>query len=61
MDRSFAPQPPVPADAETWREMLDPARDFWNRVIGDQRVSREFAATARAAGESLARLAERFG
>jgi hypothetical protein len=61
IDRTFAPQPPVPADAEAWREMLDPARDFWNRVIGDQRVSREFAATARAAGESLARLAERFG
>lgn len=61
MERSFAPQPPVPAAAEAWREMLDPARDFWNRVIGDQRVSREFAATARAAGEALARLAERFG
>jgi hypothetical protein len=61
IDQTFAPQPPVPADAEAWREMLDPARDFWNRVIGDQRVSREFAATARAAGESLARLAERFG
>lgn len=61
MDRAFAPQPPVPADAEAWREMLDLARDFWNRVIGDQRVSREFAATARAAGEALARLAERFG
>lgn len=61
MERSFAPQPPVPAAAEAWREMLDLARDFWNRVIGDQRVSREFAATARAAGEALARLAERFG
>lgn len=61
MDRSFAPQPPVPAAAEAWREMLDLARDFWNRVIGDQRVSREFAATARAAGEALARLAGRFG
>jgi hypothetical protein len=61
IDRSFAPQPPVPAAAETWREMLDPAREFWSRVISDQRVSREFAATARSAGEVLARLAERFG
>jgi hypothetical protein len=41
--------------------MLDPAREFWSRVISDQRVSREFAATARSAGEVLARLAERFG
>jgi hypothetical protein len=61
MDRHFAPQPPVPAAAEAWREMLDPARAFWSRVISDQRVSREFAATARSAGEVLARLAERFG
>lgn len=61
MDRHFAPQPPVPAAAEAWREMLDPAREFWSRVISDQRVSREFAATARSAGEVLARLAERFG
>lgn len=61
MDRVFAPQPPVPAAAEAWREMLGHAREFWNRVIADQRVSREFAATARAAGETLARLAERFG
>lgn len=61
MERNFAPQPPVPASAEAWREMLPLAREFWVRVIADQRVSREFAATARAAGEVLARLAERFG
>jgi hypothetical protein len=61
MERSFAPQPPVPAAAGEWREMLDRARDFWQRVIADARVSREFAATARAAGEVLARLGERFG
>jgi hypothetical protein len=61
MERTFAPQPPLPASAEAWREMLGMAREFWNRVIGDQRVSREFAATARAAGETLARLADRFG
>lgn len=61
MDRVFAPQPPVPAAADAWREMLGHAREFWNRVIADQRVSREFAATARAAGETLARLAGRFG
>lgn len=61
MDRVFAPQPPLPAAAEAWREMLGLAREFWNRVIADQRVSREFAATARAAGETLARLSERFG
>lgn len=61
MERTFAPQPPLPAAAEAWREMLGMAREFWNRVIADQRVSREFAATARSAGEVLARLADRFG
>jgi hypothetical protein len=61
MERTFAPQPPVPAAAEAWREMLSLAREFWNRVIADQRVSREFAATARMAGEVLTRLHERFG
>jgi hypothetical protein len=61
MERTFSPQPPVPAAAEAWREMLSLAREFWSRVIADQRVSREFAATARMAGEVLTRLAERFG
>jgi hypothetical protein len=61
MDRTFAPQPPVPAAAEAWREMLSLAREFWNRVIADQRVSREFAAIARKAGDVLTRLHERFG
>ncbi|MEK7953856.1 type II toxin-antitoxin system HipA family toxin YjjJ [Luteolibacter soli] len=61
MDRTFAPSPPVPAAAEAWREMLSLAREFWSRVIADQRVSREFAATARNAGEALTRLHERFG
>lgn len=60
IERNFAPQPPVPDSAEAWREMMGLAREFWNRVIADPRVSREFAATARANGEVLARLAERF-
>jgi hypothetical protein len=61
MEPNFAPQPPLPAATEAWREMLGPAREFWNRVIADQRISREFATTARTAGETLARLAGRFG
>ena len=61
IDRHFAPQPPLPAAAGDWCEMMGLAREFWNRVIADQRVSREFASTARAAGETLARLTERFG
>jgi hypothetical protein len=60
-ERTFAPQPPLPAAEEAWRQMLDLAREFWSRVIADQRVSREFASTARSAGEVLTRLAERFG
>jgi hypothetical protein len=61
MVRTFSPPPPVPAAAEAWREMLPLAQEFWNRVIADQRISREFAATARQAVELLTRLRGRFG
>lgn len=61
IDRIFAPQPPVPAAAEAWREMLSLAREFWSRVIADQRVSREFTITASQAGDVLTRLRGRFG
>jgi hypothetical protein len=61
IERSFAPQPPLPASMEAWREMLDRARDFWTRVSGDPRVSRDSAAAARGADGMLARLARRFG
>ena len=61
MERTFSPPPPIPAAAEAWREMLPLAQEFWNRVIADQRISREFAATAQQAGEVLTRLRGRFG
>jgi len=61
VDRTFAPPPPLPAAAEAWREMLPLAQDFWNRVIADQRISHEFAATAQQAGETLTRFRGRFG
>ncbi len=60
MERAFAPQPPVPAAAEAWRQMLEPAREFWNRVAADERISRESTAAARTAGATLARLAGRY-
>lgn len=61
LDRRFGPELPAPASREAWLEMLPLAREFWSAVIADQRISRDFAATARAAGEVLARLAEAAG
>jgi hypothetical protein len=60
-ERRFSPELPAPASREAWLEMLPLAREFWSAVIADQRISRDFAATARAAGEVLARLAEAAG
>jgi hypothetical protein len=40
--------------------MAELALRFWTRVIEDQRVSREFATTIRAAREIVANLRHRF-
>lgn len=57
----FAPLPPTPAQAAEWSVAAGWAEVFWQRVAADGRVSPEFAGIACAAGETVARLRERFG
>ncbi|MFA6287866.1 MAG: type II toxin-antitoxin system HipA family toxin YjjJ [Opitutaceae bacterium] len=59
--RVFAPLPPTPAQEDDWTVAAGWAGVFWQRVAADARVSPEFADIARAAGETVARLRERFG
>lgn len=60
-ERNFSPRPPLPAAAAEWREMLGLAREFWQRVARDERISRNFRATAKSAGGVLTHLAASFG
>lgn len=60
VERPFAPRPPVPAMLPEWSEAAAWAADFWTRVSVEPRVSREFAARARGAGEMVTRMRERF-
>lgn len=60
-ERSFAPRPPLPAAAAEWREMLGLAREFWQRVAGDERISGNFRASAGSAGTVLTQLSASFG
>jgi hypothetical protein len=57
----FAPELPLPAELEWWRQAAGWAADFWQRVATDQRVSPEFARIAREAGETVGRLRAHFG
>jgi hypothetical protein len=57
----FAPLPPTPAQASDWSVAAGWAEIFWQRVAADERVSPEFAATARECEATVARLRERFG
>ncbi len=56
----FAPVPPLPADRELWLEAAGWAEEFWQRVAADARLSPGFAAHARAAGATVARLRAHF-
>jgi hypothetical protein len=60
MDRTFAPQPPLPGELPVWSEAAAWAGEFWRRVADDAAVSAEFAARAREAGAVVARLREHF-
>lgn len=60
VERSFEPRPPLPGSAEAWREMLGLARDYWQRVTADLRISESSRNRASAAGIYLERLASRF-
>ncbi len=56
IERTFAPAPPLPAAQESWREALEWAVDFWERVAADSRLSAEFREIANAAQATLQRL-----
>ena len=58
---TFAPAPPLPVELSEWNEAAAWATEFWARVLGDVRVSAEFAGHARAAGAQVARMREVFG
>ena len=53
---AFAPPLPLPADREVWHEAAALAAEFWRLVGGNPLISPAFAAIARSAGETLARL-----
>lgn len=45
-NRAFAPAPPVPALVEPWRDAAGMVEDFWERVVGDARITPAFARMA---------------
>ncbi len=48
--RELTVRPPLPTQAASWRIAAGLAREFWERVVADERVSPEFAVIAREAG-----------
>ncbi len=52
----LAPPLPLPADREIWHEAAALAAEFWRLVAASPIVSPPFAAIARSAGETIARL-----
>ena len=52
----FLPPLPLPADREVWHEAATLAAEFWRLVAANPLISPGFAAIARSAGETLARL-----
>ena len=56
----FAPPPPLPAEREIWSEAASLAGEFWQRFSEDERVTSEFAAVARTAGETVERMRAHF-
>ncbi len=61
IERQFAPAPPLPAMTEPWREAAEWAEIFWDRVVGDARLSADFAQFASDAQAVLARLRRHVG
>ncbi|MEI6654392.1 MAG: type II toxin-antitoxin system HipA family toxin YjjJ [Verrucomicrobiota bacterium] len=56
VNRTFSPAPPLPAAQAQWREAMDWATAFWQRVAADARLSADFMNFANAARETLRRL-----
>ncbi len=61
VERRFAPEPPVPAMADTWREASELAEDFWQRVADDDRLSPSLAKAVNQAGETVGKLRRHAG
>ncbi len=61
IERRFAPEPPVPAMTDAWREAAAWAEDFWERAAGDERISRDFARIAEEALETVRLLRRHVG
>lgn len=59
VNRRFAPAPPVPSLIEPWREAGIWAEDFWERVVGDERVTPSFAHIAENALDVVRQLMRR--
>jgi HipA-like C-terminal domain len=59
--RAFSPAPPLPAQADSWREAAVWAEDFWARVVADPRLSEGFREIATTAGDTLHRLRQHVG
>lgn len=61
VERQFSPPPPIPAMLEPWQQAADLAEDFWIRLEGDSRLSREFAEIARESGARVRQLRRHMG
>lgn len=53
IDRNFSLTRPIPRHLAAWKEAAPMAIDFWERVTNDVRVTPEFAAIARDAGQKV--------
>lgn len=56
VDREFSPAQPMPAMADASSRAVGLAVDFWQRVVGDSRVSPGFVAMAGRAGDRVRRM-----
>ncbi|MEO5917072.1 MAG: type II toxin-antitoxin system HipA family toxin YjjJ [Luteolibacter sp.] len=61
IERNFAPAPPLPAMTEPWREAAGWAENFWDRLAGDSRLSREFARISQDAVATIRQLRRHVG
>jgi hypothetical protein len=61
IDRPFQPTPPIPSQINAWRQMLNPARQFWSRCLNDNRLSQDTVIKCLDACQTLDQLAARHG
>ena len=54
IERRFAPQPPIPSMAVAWRTAAELAKNFWQQLAEDPRLSPAFAQIARNAITTIA-------